>query len=224
MTSKIPFFLLLFTLLSAVSLLAQEDNAPPTRDYGSDSAIPAPTPGGDLDDGLSIIAPANYEIKPSDVVSLRVFQHNNLNKESRVEADGTIHLHLVGRVNIEGMTVTEAREKITALYNRDFLVNPQIDLQVIEFDLDRVQILGQVRTPGTVGIPPEKDLTLIQAIARVGGFTRLARQGTVQIRRTIESGETKVFVIDASDLISDPNSDQFVLQNGDIVYVQERIF
>jgi len=170
-----------------------------------------------------MVAPANYKIQPSDVLYRQVFQHPDLEKEARVEADGTIALHLVGRVNVQDLTVSEAREKITELYNRDYLVNPQVDLQVVQFNLDKVQVLGQVRQPGLIGIQPDEDLTLLSAISQAGGFTRLARKGTVRVRRTLEDGEVRVIVIDASDLITDPDSEDFVLQGGDIIFIDERL-
>lgn len=210
-----------FSVLGLVAgVLAAQTEDGGVNDFRSDSA---PSSDESSDDRDSIIAPANYKIQPSDVLALRVYQQGDLGKEARVEADGTITLHLIGRVNVEGLTVSDAREKITELYNRDYLVNPQIDLQVVQFNLEQVQILGQVRSPGSVGIPPDEDLTLLQAISRVGGFTRLARKGSVQIRRELENGETKVFVINATDLISDPDSEGFILRDGDIVFVSERI-
>lgn len=211
-------FVLLIGLSSASG---QSDSG--GSDGGDSTSTPPPSADGRVDDRGSILAPANYRIQPSDILFVQVYQQQDLDKEVRVEADGTISLHLVGRVNVEGLTVSDAREKVTELYNRDYLVNPQIDLQVIQFNLDEVQILGQVRTPGSIAIPPDEDLSLLQAISRVGGFTRLARKGSVQIRRVLENGETKVFVINASDLISDPNSEDFILQDGDIIFVEERL-
>ena len=188
---------------------------------GSDESTA--TQGSSLNTQATMVAPANYRVQPSDILAVQIYQQRDLDKEARVEADGTITLHLIGRVNVEGLTVSEAREKVTELYNRDFLVNPQVDLQVTQFNLDQVQILGQVRSPGSIVIPPDEDLSLLQAISRTGGFTRLARKGSVQIRRELENGETKVYVINASDLISDPDSEGFILQDGDIVFIDERI-
>ena len=211
-------------LFPLVSFLAGALPAQTGSGDAGDSADGSSPRSGERSDGRdSMVAPVNYRIKPSDILFVEVFQQEDLNKEARVEADGTITLHLIGRVNIEGLTVSEAREKITELYNRDYLVNPQIDLQVVQFNMEQVQVLGQVRTPGSIGIPPDEDLTLLQAISRSGGFTRLARKGSVQIRRELEDGETKVFVINATDLISDPDSEGFILRDGDIVFIDERI-
>jgi polysaccharide export outer membrane protein len=221
---RLFYFVVLVSVVANHSAIAEDFAAP---DFGATQSMmddgPAPTTEGLLEGGGSIMAPANYKILPSDVLVMNVFQHPDLGTRARVEADGTIHLHLVGRVNVQGLTLSEAREKITELYNRDFLVNPQVELQISEFNLDRVQILGQVRTPGVVGIPPDEDLTLVQAIARVGGFTRLARTGAVQIRRTSPDGEITVVTVNARDLIRDPDAKEFVLKNGDIVFVDERL-
>ena len=208
---------LLLFLVPALAFAQSEDSG------GGGADGPAAAPSGLINEGSGIVAPANYKIQPSDVLFLQVFQHPDLEKEARVEADGTIALHLIGRVNVQDLTVSEAREKITELYNRDFLVNPQVDLQVVNFNLDKVQVLGQVRQPGLIGIQPDEDLTLLSAISQAGGFTRLARKGTVKIRRKLEDGEVKVIVIDASDLITDPDSEDFVLQDGDIIFIDERI-
>ena len=213
-------FCFLACILSLTPLVGQSESG---DTGGNDQSTSTSTsPDGRIGNIDSMVAPANYRIQPSDILSIQVYQQQDLNKEVRVEADGTISLHLVGRVNVEGLTGSDARERITELYDRDYLVNPQLDLQVIQFNLDEVQVLGQVRAPGTIAIPPDEDLTLLQAISRVGGFTRLARKGSVQIRRESDEGETKVFVINASDLISDPDSEGFILQDGDIIYVEER--
>jgi len=216
---KLAILLSLLFLLSHLTgdLAAQTDNS------GSDDSSSSRSSEQGVSGRETVVAPANYRIQPSDVLFVQVFQQSDLNKEARVEADGTISLHLIGRVNVEGLTVSNARERIVELYDRDYLVNPQIDLRVTQFNMEEVQILGQVNSPGAVAIPPDDDLTLVQAISRVGGFTRLARKGSVQIRREMEDGETKVFVINATDLISDPDSEGFILQDGDIVFVAERI-
>jgi len=213
---------LIFLHLALAPAFAQSDSGAASSGGSDSSDGPAPATS-DIAGRSTIMAPANYRIQPSDILFVQIFQQPDLDKETRVEADGTISLHLVGRVNVEGLTVGDAREKITELYNRDYLVDPQIDLQIIQFNLEEVQVLGQVRTPGTIAIPPDEDLTLIQAIARAGGFTRLARKGSVKVRRELEDGETKVYAINASDLISDPDSQDFILQDGDIVFIDERL-
>ncbi|NJN05628.1 MAG: hypothetical protein HC814_03510, partial [Rhodobacteraceae bacterium] len=65
---------------------------------------------------------------------------------------------------------------------------------------EEVSVLGQVGAPGTFIIPSGQPPTLLRAIARTGGFTRLAKQSAVVwIRKTREGGKPTVVDADASD-------------------------
>lgn len=204
----------LFFLVGILTLPAQESGS--SRAENSRSGE-----GGTTADPA--ILPANYRVQPSDQLLIEVFRHPDLEKVSRVEADGTITLHLIGRIEVEGMTVAEIRDEVTELYNRDYLVDPQLDVYVTDFSLAEVQVMGEVREPGTVQIPPDDDLTLLEAIVESGGFTALARRNSVQIRRKDGDDQTEVIRVNAKDLLDDPEAEQFLLQDGDIIYVRERI-
>ena len=74
---------------------------------------------------VGIVVGENYILKPSDVISLEVFQEPDLNKGVRIQGDGSVALALIGKVKVAGMTASEAQALITDLYNRDYLVDPQ---------------------------------------------------------------------------------------------------
>lgn len=165
----------------------------------------------------------NYVLKPSDVVSVDVYQERDLNKEVRVEGDGTIALALIGKVKVAGMTVGEAQSLIKDLYNRDFLVDPQVSLLVVQFSPKVVHILGSVNSPGVVGIPPDRDLTLTEAIAGVRGVSRLGNPRSITIKRVDEDGRARQMEVNFSRIVTDPNVKDVVLQEGDTIWVPERI-
>ena len=72
-------------------------------------------------------------------------------------------------------------------------------------------ILGQVVRPGTVDIPADKGMPIIEAIALAGGFTRIARESKITVKRMVagkgtglqgqwqgpglESGNAKIFLV-----------------------------
>ena len=95
----------------------------------------------------------NYVLKPSDVIEIQVYQEQDLDKTVRIEGDGTVALALVGKVKVAGMTVAEGKSLITDLYNRDYLVDPQISVLVVSFSPKVVRILGSVNRPGVVEYP-----------------------------------------------------------------------
>lgn len=165
----------------------------------------------------------NYVLKSSDVVSVEVYQEDDLNKNVRVEGDGTVALALIGKVKVAGMTVAEAQSLITDLYNRDYLVDPQVSLLVVQFSPKVVHILGSVNSPGVVDIPPDRDLTLTEAIAGVQGVSRLGNPKSITIKRSGENGRARQMEVNFSRIVTDPNVQDVVLQEGDTVWVPERI-
>lgn len=165
----------------------------------------------------------NYVIKPSDVLQLSVYQEDDLDKMVRVEGDGTVALALIGKVRVAGMTVAEAQSLVTELYNRDFLVDPQVSLLVVEFAPRVVRILGAVNRPGVVMMPPDRELTLTEAIAGVNGISRLGNPKSVQIKRVEEGGATQLIEVNFSRIMSDPKVRDITLKENDSVWVPERI-
>ena len=174
------------------------------------------------DSSRSIDLASNYLLKPSDLIELQVFQEPDLSKQVRIEKDGTIVLPLINRVKVGDLSILEAQRRIEELYNQDYLVNPQISLLVLEYHLKKVDILGQVNTPGPVEIPHDKVLTLVEAISRAGSFTRLAKRTAVQVTRIEQDGKKSVIELNADKMMSESGSADFVLQDGDTVFIPER--
>lgn len=166
---------------------------------------------------------ASYKLRPMDLIKVQVFQEPELDRELRVSQDYTIMVPLIGSVNLKDHTVRDAELLITDLYQRDYLVNPQINLTVIEYAQRTINVLGAVNVPGSVQIPPEKTLTLLDAIARSGGFSRLANRNRVSLTRTQPDGRTMNYTIDADQLVSGDVNNRTPVQDGDVIFVPERI-
>lgn len=164
----------------------------------------------------------NYLLKPSDLIEIQVFQEPDLHKQVRVEADGTIVLPLINRVKVGDLSIDEAQKRIEELYNKDYLVNPQVNLLVLEYHVRKVDILGQVNAPGPVEIPHDKALSLVEAISRAGSFTRLAKRNAVQVTRIDKDGKKTVIELNADKMMGESGSADFMLTDGDTVFVPER--
>tara|TARA_B100001093_G_scaffold168387_1_gene161045 strand:+ start:188 stop:856 length:669 start_codon:yes stop_codon:yes gene_type:complete len=173
--------------------------------------------------GIGIVVGENYILQPSDVISVEVYQEGDLEKSVRVEGDGSVALALIGKVKVAGMTVAEAQSLITDLYNRDYIVDPQVSLLVVQFSPKIIHILGSVNSPGVVEIPPDRDLSLTEAIAGVRGVSRLGNPKSVTIKRVDSDGRARQMEVNFSRIVSDPNVKDIILQEGDTVWVPERI-
>lgn len=179
--------------------------------------------GGGGGRGVGIVVGQNYVLKPSDVISVEVYQEIDLEKSVRVEGDGSVALALIGKVKVAGMTVAEAQSLITDLYNRDYLVDPQISVLVVSFSPKVVHMLGSVNNPGIVEIPPDRDLTLTEAIAGVRGVSRLGNPKSILIKRVDANGRARQMEVNFRAIVSDPNVKDVVLQEGDTIWVPERL-
>ena len=218
---QLSSFTALCFFISTLLLQAQEsggDSESGSGSFGSGSAAFTSVEGG-----VGIVVGENYILKPSDVISLEVFQELDLNKSVRIQGDGSVALALIGKVKIAGMTASEAQALITDLYNRDYLVDPQISLLVVEFSPKVIHILGSVNNPGVVPIPPDRDLTLIEAMASVRGVSRLGNPKSITIKRVEDDGRARQMEVNFSRIIQDPNSKDIVLKEGDTIWVPERI-
>ena len=215
------------SLLSALcafffaSLIHAQDSGSGADGGGSDGGTYSGAYGGGS--GVGIVVGENYVLKPSDVVSVEVYQEQDLNKSVRIEGDGSVALALIGKVKVAGMTVAEAQSLITDLYNRDYLVDPQVSVLVVQFSPKVVHILGSVNSPGVVQIPPDRDLTLTEAIAGVRGVSRMGNPRSIIIKRVDEDGRARQIEVNFSRIVTDPNVKDVILEEGDTIWVPERI-
>jgi polysaccharide biosynthesis/export protein len=166
----------------------------------------------------------DYVLQPLDLLQVRVFQEPDMDREVRISQDYVVSLPLVGRVELRGLTVRDAEQRIRDLYDRDFLVNPQINIIVLQYARRTVNVLGAVSSAGEIEFPREEGLTLLDAIARAGGFTRLADRRRIRLTRRMESGDLENFVINADELIDGNSPRIWTLQNNDLIFVPERVF
>lgn len=168
-------------------------------------------------------AKADYVLQASDLLRVQVFQEDGLMREVRISQEYTITLPLIGTVDLRGKTLRQVEEVIRDLYDRDYLVNPQVNVIVLEYAKRTVNVLGSVNTPGAVLFPQEETLTLLDAISRAGGFNRLADRKRIKLSRTTADGKTETNIINADELIQSGNTQSWMLIRDDVIFVPERV-
>lgn len=169
---------------------------------------------------------ANYLLQPSDLLQVKVFQEPDLDREIRISQDFSIMLPLIGSINVQGKSARQLEQEIRELYDKDFLVNPQVNVSVVQYAQRTVSILGAVNSPGPVAFPPEDPLRLIDAIARAGGFNRLANPARVTLTRKLPDGTSKVFTINVAEMMRGrpaPPDVPALLERDDVINVPESI-
>jgi polysaccharide export outer membrane protein len=179
--------------------------------------------GADAPDTPPAAEATDYVLQPSDLIRVMIFQEPDLLREVRITQEYTITLPLIGTIDLRGRTVRQTEEIIRSLYDRDYLVNPQVNLTVLEYSQRTVQVVGSVNQPGAVVFPPEQKMGLVEAIARAGGQSRIADLKRVRLTRTSAEGKTENFIINVDDLMKGASGEQWLLLKGDVIFVPERL-
>ena len=160
-----------------------------------------------------------YVLSPNDLVLIKVYRHDDLESKLRLSSDGTTTFPLLGTVTLGGRTLEEASTYIRDLLGKDYLVNPQVTITVLDYAKRRFSVLGQVQKPGAYEIPSEESVNLLEAIAMAGGFTRLAN--TTKITVTRQVGEKRAsFVLDAKQVVKDA---EFIVRPEDTITIPQRV-
>jgi polysaccharide biosynthesis/export protein len=163
------------------------------------------------------------KLSPNDMISVTVYQEDDLTTKTIIDKTGMVMLPLLGQVKIGGMTTGQATARIQQLYDKDYLVNPQVNLIVEHFAERRFSVLGQVQHPGNFDFPQNESVNLLEAIAMSGGYTRLGAPSKVSVRR-VENESPRIYNLDAAEMSKDPMREPFEILPDDIITVGERTF
>src|SRR5947208_2238396 len=160
-----------------------------------------PARGGELvETNLPVSLPRRaYVLAPNDLVLVKVYRQDDLESRLRIAADGTTTFPLLGTINLGGKTLEEGTALIRDLLAKDYLVNPQVTVTILEYAKRRFTVLGQVQRPGSFEIPSEESVNLLEGIAMAGGFTRLANSAKVTVTRTVNRKKVTM-VLDAKTM------------------------
>jgi polysaccharide biosynthesis/export protein len=144
-------------VLISIAITAQRLSSPQPG-----SVIPATPAGGSNLPFLPIGA--------SDLVRLTVYDSPELSVSFRVDKQGNLNLPLLNQpIPAAGLMPDELRDKIAAaLKAQHLLVNPVVDVSVVEYRSREVTIAGAVKTPMTV--QELGDLRVLGALSQAGGL------------------------------------------------------
>src|ERR1043165_51235 len=116
----------------------------------------------------SATAPGDAPLGARDVVDIKVLQDSNLNTKTTIGDDGKLTMPLLGKVDVAGMTATQAEQHIQSLRESKYMTKADVVLQVLEYGNKPISVIGAVVHPGTIGA--SGNITLLQAITQAGGL------------------------------------------------------
>ena len=182
-----------------------------------------------------------YVLKPYDNITLRVspnigetyflgsatnatgstsnssYQHNRQGFTFPIEFDGQIKLPVLGRIPIAGKTIRDAETYLEELYG-EYFQNPFVLLSV---DSRKVMIFMNSGTTAKTIYLPVEHLTLIEAIAQIGGLSSISKSHKIKLIRGDLSNNPKIYYWNIST-INDLQGVNCYLEANDIIYIDSK--
>lgn len=172
-------------------------------------------------------------IAPNDILSVQVFTVNveafpgiastvdkqvidnrsPYEKGFIVDKSGFVELPLIGKVNLAGLNMTDARDTLVKRFEY-YMDAPVVVLKKLSF---KITLIGEVNKPGLYYVPNEK-VTLLEALGMAGDLTIFGSRKDVKLIRQTSEGykEIKIDLTTKSAL----NSEVAFLHPDDVIYVR----
>ena len=124
---------------------------------------------------------SSYTLGPDDQIMVRALHVPEFSdKPIRIEADGSIHLPLVGRVQAGGVTTWRLESELVESL-KAYIQEPEVSVELVEQRSQPVSVLGAVKAPGSYQLHGAKTLTEVLSLAGgtdadAGYLLRVARR------------------------------------------------
>jgi polysaccharide export outer membrane protein len=155
---------------------------------------------------------------PGDVIRVTVYQNPDLTTEARISELGQINFPLIGNVNVGNATVSAAEQRIAKmLRDGNFVLRPQVTVNVLQIRSSQISILGQVGKPGRYPIDIVGSMVSVM-VAAAGGVLPSGAD-VVTLVGTRNGNPIKLDIDLPAIMQAGKNELDMTVENGDIIYV-----
>ena len=184
--------------------------------------------GHDIFDGVdltfepneNLATPESYQLGPGDELLIEIFGYSEGSYSKTISPEGTINISQIGQVQLGGLTIREAKEKLRrALVSKYASVggsrpNSTISITLRNIRTIQVNVMGEVEMPGTFRLSPFA--TVFNALYNAGGVTE---EGSLRAIKVIRGG-VQIATVDVYGYLFNGRSDSDItLKEGDVIIV-----
>jgi polysaccharide biosynthesis/export protein len=156
-----------------------------SRPIGTSGTDGEPARGdGAVDRSAAGVGPS-YRIVPGDRLRVEVYKDPQLSQALQVRPDGKITLPLIDDIQAAGLTPVELRDQVADAL-KEYVTSPVVTVIVTETVAPEVFVMGEVNSPGA--LPVSGPMTVMEALARAGGFREFANTKNIRILRKTDAG------------------------------------
>lgn len=162
----------------------------------------------------------DYQMGTGDVLRITVYGQPDLTTEARIGESGSITFPLIGEVKLIGTTPSQGETEIARrLKKGGFILDPNVNLNVVQYRSQQISVLGRVNRPGKHIL--EKISRVSDALALAGGIV-IDGADTITLVRERE-GKTEYRDIDVVALFQQGGeATNELVRDGDIINVSRQ--
>lgn len=162
---------------------------------------------------MNIATPQDYRLGPGDEVYIDIWGASQERFESTVSPEGTINIESYGPVQVDGLTVAQANQRLRNSLGARY-AGSRIKLTVGQTKTITVDVMGEVKVPGTYTLSAFS--TVFNALYMAGGINEI---GTLRNIKIFRKGR-QISTCDVYDYILNGNMKGNVrLSAGDVIVV-----
>jgi protein involved in polysaccharide export with SLBB domain len=124
-------------------------------------------------------------LQPGDLVRLRIWREPDLSGDYRLDEKGVATFPKIGPLPVSRISTDSLESLLVSSYDR-YLQNPSIDVTFLR----RVNVLGEVKTPGLYDVDPT--MTVSDVVAMAGGVTADGNAKNIELLRRGERESSRL--------------------------------
>jgi len=157
-----------------------------------------------------------YILGPADVISINLTDTDDLDNSYEIDPDGLIDLPFIGKIKVSELTVDEAQNILREVIS-NFYKNPDLQINVEEYNSSKVYIVGAVRNQLTINLD-QKPIRIIEAAIQANFNPNAADKllGTKGFLRR----DNQVYKINLNNTFTSlDDGENFFLKKDDVIFI-----
>ena len=171
----------------------------------------------------AVLVDPSKRLGVGDQVSVEIVEDREGPTSRIITATGDLEVPPLDRVHVAGKTTAEAAAEIKRLLEADYYYRATVKLSIdrvnVAAAVGKIQISGEVGSPGVLEFNLADPVTLNEVILKAGNFRDFADPRKVRVTR-VRGTSKQEFVIDVKAIQRDGAVDKDIkLEDGDRVHV-----
>ncbi|MFH0920000.1 MAG: polysaccharide biosynthesis/export family protein [Fibrobacterota bacterium] len=158
-----------------------------------------------------------YVLRPGDVISIRVIEHEEFSQKCRIRPDGMVNYPVIGEIEVGGLT-SEQLVKIMEEKLAPYVNNVVVSVAIDQYFSNRIFVIGDVGRTGEIQI--FEPIDILKCLALAGGLKsqKIRFLKIIRANGDISTVDLKVVL----EQKGATNDETYLLYPGDTLYVPER--